>query len=186
MERRTLLSLTAAFAAAACAPMPDANPIGREARASLAIADVEVVTSGAQFESRLAADRATRLGPDLRAALRQEFADRLRPDGVRMVAEIARVNLTGSTRTAFGQDRSRLLGTVRVLDRNGALLGAYPIQIEAGTAAETRTGALARASVTTVEGFYRSLVRDFARQSREQILGADLPGQRLFRRVTTG
>ncbi len=103
-----------------------------------------------------------------------------------MSVEIARMNLAGSVRSAFGRDQSRMQGTVRLLDPTGALLAAYPVQVEAGTAAESRTGALARATVTTSEGFYRSLLRDFARAAREQILGADLPGQRLFRQATSG
>jgi hypothetical protein len=73
-----------------------------------------------------------------------------------------------------------------VIDRTGALLATYPIQVEAGRAAETRTGALARAAVTTADRFYRGLLDDFARATREQILGAALPGQRLLRRATSG
>ena len=186
MHRRTLILTLAAGALTACAPSPASNPLGREARAALTISRVDVVTTGAAFESARAADTASRLGPDLSGALRQEFADRIRPDGVVMSVEIARMNLAGSVRTAFGSDQSRLQGTVRLLDRSGALLATYPVQVEAGTAAETRTGALARATVTTADGFYRALLRDFARAAREQILGADLPGQRLLRRATSG
>ena len=186
MNRRAFASLIAAGFLAACAPMADPNPIGREARAQLAFSQIEVVTTGAQFESRAASDRASRLGPELRAALEQEFSDRRRADGVRMVVEVSRVNLAGATRTAFGSDLSRLQGTVRVLAANGSLMGAYPIQVEAGTAAETRMGALARAGVTSVDRFHRAMVADFAREAREAILGPDLPGQRLLRRATSG
>lgn len=186
MPRRTFILALAAGPVAACAPRPYTNPLGREARAALAISRIEVVTTGTAFENVRAADTASRLGPDLTGALRQEFADRLRPDGVVMSVEIARMNLAGSVRTAFGRDQSLLQGTVRLLDAGGGLLATYPVQVEAGAAAETRTGALARATVTTAEGFYRSLLRDFARATREQILGGDLPGQRMLRRATSG
>ena len=101
-----------------------------------------------------------------------------------MNVEIARFNLAGSARTAMGRDQSQLQGSVRIIDPSGRLLATYPIQVVAGTAAESRTGALARAAVTTADGFYRSLLTSFARDSRAQILGSDLPGQRLLRRVT--
>lgn len=65
-----------------------------------------------------------------------------------------------------------------------ALMTTYPIQMTAGTSAESRTEALARAVVTTADGFYRGLPTSFARNSREHTLGSDLPGQRLLRRVT--
>lgn len=186
MHRRTLILTLAGGALAACAPRPYTNPLGREARAALTISRIDVVTTGTAFESTLAANAANRLGADLTGAMRQEFADRLGPEGVVMSVEIARMNLAGSVRSAFGRDQSRMQGTVRLLDPSGALLAAYPVQVEAGAAAESRTGALARATVTTSEGFYRSLLRDFARAAREQILGADLPGQRLFRQATSG
>ncbi|WP_209426441.1 hypothetical protein [Pararhodobacter sp. SW119] len=186
MQRRTLLLMLGSGALGACAPQPYTNPLSREARAALGITRIEVVTTGTAFESALAAESATRLGPDLTGALRQEFADRMRPDGVVMSVELARLNMASSLRTAFGRDQSRLQGTVRLLDASGRLLAAYPVQVEAGAAAATRTGALARASVTTAEGFYRDLLRAFARAAREQILGAGIPGQRLLRRVTSG
>ena len=186
MNRRAFAALVAGGILTACAPMDDPNPIGREARARMAFSEIEVVTTGAQFESRAAAERSSQLGTDLRAALRQEFSDRLRPDGVRMVVEVSRLNLAGATRTAFGSDQSRLQGTARVLDGAGRLLGAYPVQIEAGGAAETRTGALLRAGVTSTDRFYRSLVGDFAETTREQILGRESLGQRAVRRVTGG
>ncbi len=186
MYRRTFALALAAGALAACAPQPFANPLSREMQANLRISRIDVVTTGAAFESSLAAGTASRLGSDLTGALRQEFADRLRPDGVVMSVEVARMNLAGSVRTAFGRDQSRLQGTVRLLGPGGGLLATYPVQVEAGAAAETRTGALARAAVTTADGLYRTLLRDFARATREQILGADLPGQRLLRRATAG
>jgi hypothetical protein len=184
IRRRSLLAMLAATPLAACAPQVATNPLGREARAQLAISRIDVTTTGAFFESRAAAGTATRLAPDLTAALRQEFSDRLRPGGVVMSVEVARMNLAGSVTTAFGRDQSRLQGTVRLIGPAGRLLAVYPVQVEAGAAAETRTGALARATVTTAEGFYRALLRDFARATRAQILGADFPGQRLWRRAT--
>ena len=186
MERRSLLLMCGAAAMAACAPQPYTNPLSREMRAGLTFARVDVVTTGTAFDSALAAGYSSRLGPDLTGSLRREFADRLDPAGMTLSVEIARLNVAGSVRTAFGSDQSRLLGTARVIDRNGALLATYPIQVEAGRAAETRTAALARAAVTTADRFYRSLLDDFARATREQILGADLPGQRLLRRATSG
>jgi len=116
--------------------------------------------------SARAADYPSSLGPDLTGALRHEIA--------------------GGVRTAFGRDKSRLLGSVRLLDASNSLLASYQIQIEAGTAAETRTGALARASVTTADGFYRDLVGTFARTTREQILRSDLPGERIVRNLMNG
>ena len=186
MDRRSLFLMTGASALAACAPQPYANPLSREVRAGLMFSNFDVVTTGAGFDSNLAAGYASRLGPDLAAALRSEFSDRIRPDGVVMNVEIARFNLAGSARTALGRDQSQLQGSVRITDPAGRLLATYPIQVVAGTAAETRTGALARAAVTTADGFYRGMLTDFARASREQILGSDLPGQRLLRRVTAG
>ena len=184
MDRRNLFLMISATALAACAPQPYSNPLSREARAGLGFSRFDVVTTGASFDSSLATDYASRLGPDLAAALRSEYSDRVRPDGVVMNVEIARFNLAGSARTAMGRDQSQLQGNVRIIDRAGRLLATYPIQVVAGTAAETRTGALARAAVTTADGFYRGMLTSFARTSREQILGSDLPGQRLLRRVT--
>ncbi|NYS26801.1 hypothetical protein HUK65_17685 [Rhodobacteraceae bacterium 2376] len=184
MDRRSLFLMIGASALVACAPQPYSNPLSREARAGLAFSRFDVVTTGASFDSSMAANYASRLGADLAAALRSEFSDRVGADGVVMNVEIARFNLAGSTRTAMGRDQSQLQGSVRIIDRAGRLLATYPIQVVAGAAAETRTGALARAAVTTTDGFYRGLLSGFARTSREQILGSDLPGQRLLRRVT--
>lgn len=186
MDRRTLILMIGAGALAACAPQPQSNPLGRDMRANLMFSRFDVVTTGASFESAAATGYASRLGPDLAATLRSEFSDRIRPDGVVMSVEIARFNLAGSTRTALGQDQSQLQGSARIIDPAGRLLGTYPIQVFAGTAAESRTGALARAAVTSTDQFYRSLLGDFARTSREQILLPDLPGQRFVRRVTSG
>lgn len=181
LTRRGMFLSLAALSLTACAPRPSPNPLSREARAALRIARIEVTTTGATFESRRASDAAGNLGPDLQARMRQEFSDRMRPDGIEMSVEIARMNLAGSVRTAFGDDRSRLQGTVRLIDRSGRLLAIYPVEVEVGTAAETRRGAVARAAVTTVDGFYRALLSGFARQTRGQILGDDSAGQRLVR-----
>ena len=183
LTRRGMLLSLGAVSLAACAPRPDPNPLSREARAALRIARIEVTTTGATFESARASRAAGDLGPDLQARMRQEFSDRMRPDGIEMSVEIARMNLAGSVRTARGQDRSRLQGTVRLIDRSGRLLAVYPVEVEAGTAAETRRGVVARASVTTADGFYRALLTGFARQTRGQILGADSTGQRLVRQL---
>jgi len=147
MDRRSILLMISASALTACAPQPYSNPLSREARAGLAFSRFDVVTTGASFDSRLASDYASRLGPDLAAALRSEFSDRIRADGVVMNVEIARFNLAGSTRTAMGRDQSQLQGSVRIIDSAGRLLATYPIQVVAGAAAETHTGALARAAV---------------------------------------
>lgn len=188
MQRRVFL--TGALAGlpllAACAPTPYTNPIGREARAALRFSDIVVSTSGAAFESARAADYATRLGPELRAALRREFADRMDPAGVPMFAEIQRLNVATGTGTAFGRDQSRMSGAVRVLDLQGQVLGSYGIAVVAGAARESRLGALAAASLSSAERFYRALIDDFAATARTEILGTELPGARLLRRTTAG
>jgi hypothetical protein len=185
MNRRTLLLLLAG-SAAACAPQPFANPLSREVRASLTFADIVVDATGAGLESSRAADRASSLGPDLRAALRSEFSDRVTGSGALMRVDVARFNLAGGTTTAFGRDQSRLSASVRIIDPTGRLLATYTIQTTAGDAAETRTGALVGATIGSAERFYRTLLSNFARNTREQILGSDLPGQRLIRRATSG
>ncbi len=184
MNRRTVLTLLLASALSACAPRPYTNPLSREVRKGLTIAEIDVVTTGTAFESVRAADYASRLSPELAGRLRQEFSDRLDPGGVTLSVEIARMNVAGATTTAFGRDQSRLQGTAQIRDREGNVLAVYPIHVVAGGAADTRTGALAQAAVTTADRFYRSLLDDFAKTTREQILGADLPGQRMLRRVS--
>lgn len=192
MQRRRFLVtgglvLAGAAGLAGCAPQPRANPMGRELRGSITFSEVSVTTAGAALESRRAADAATALGPELEAALRQAFSDRMAAQGTaRMVVEVDRFNLAGGTRTAFGSDQSRLSGAVRVLDGQGRLLGSYAVVVTAGEAAETRLGALAGAALGSADRFRRQLAQDFARSTREQMLGRDLPGQRLVRRVTSG
>ena len=187
MLRRYFLMLAgAAPLLAACSPTPYANPLSREVRAALRFRRIEVDTGGAAFESARAADYATRLGPELQAQLRQEFSDRIDPAGVTLAVEVQRLNVTSATGTAFGRDQSRLSGAARVLDREGRLLASYPVTVIAGTARGTTVGALASAAVTTAEGFYRTLVADFARTTRTEILGADRLGARLARQVGGG
>ena len=186
MHRRACLALLAGAGLAACAPLPNTNPLSRDQRAALAFSGIEVTTSGAAFESTLAADYSSALAPDLEGVLQREFADRLNPDGARLIVEISRFNLAGSAATAFGRDQSRLLGTVRVVSPGGLLLATYPIQVLAGEAAESRTGAILGAATNRAGGYYRDLVTGFARDTREQILGGDLPGQRLIRNITSG
>ncbi len=188
MQRRFFLSgaLAGLPMLVACAPTPYTNPIGREARAALRFSEVTVSSSGAAFESARAADYASRLDPELRAALRREFADRMDPAGVPLMVEIQRLNVATGTGTAFGRDQSRLSGQVRVLDRDGRVLGSYGISVVAGEARDSRLGALAAASVSSAERFYRALVNDFAATTRTEILGTELPGARLLRRTTSG
>lgn len=184
LNRRFVLALLGATALVACAPVPNSNPIGREARKSLTFSEIRVSTSGTAFESTRAADHSSSLGPDLQAFLSRELSDRMNPGGVVMEVDIARLNVAGSTTTTFGRDKSLLQGSVRVNGLNGDRLGTYQINVVAGDAAETRTGALVGAITHTGEGYYRSLLDAFARDTREQVLGTELPGQRLIRKAT--
>ena len=182
-SRRMVLLGLSAVALVGCAPQRAANPLPRARRATLRIAEFEVQTGGAAFESTQASNRASALGPDLRGALRREFSDRMAPDGVRVVIEVSRFNVAGGTATAFGRDQSRLQGAVRVLETDGSLLATYTIIAVAGAARESRTGALVGAATGTAEGFYRDLLGQFARQTRDEMLGAGLPGARTVRRL---
>ena len=176
------LALLLTLALAACAPSPRSNPLSAEAVRTLALAEIAVTTTGAAFEGR-ASDRSSSLSPDLGAALRREFSDRLGGAGLRMVVEVNRLNLAGGTSTALGRDQSTLTGTVRLLDGQ-TLVAAYPIQVLAGEASESLAGAVVGAAVNSADRFYRRLLSDFAEDAREQILGRGLPGSRLVRRVT--
>lgn len=169
LNRRTAVLSLAAAALAACAPMPRANPLSAGAVRALTISEIEVVTSGATFENARAAEMASVLGPDLQAALRASFADRIAPGGVRMVVEVARFNLADSARTAFGRDRSSLTGTVRLID-DGLLIATYPVQVFAGDAARTTAGALVDTAIQSSDRFYRRLLRAFSETAREQVL----------------
>lgn len=182
MQRRTLFAMIAATALVACAPLQSTNPIAREVRQSLTFSSITVNTTGAAFDSGRATEFSSSLKGDLETALKTEFVDRLDPAGVQMVVDLARINLAGSTTTAFGRDQSTMSGSVRILDGD-ALLGTYAIQVVAGDAAQTRTGALFDSAIRSSNGYYRSLVNGFARDARVQVLGADLPGERALRQL---
>ncbi|WP_341211269.1 hypothetical protein [uncultured Limimaricola sp.] len=183
-NRRHLIAFGLAGLLAACGT-PDPNPLSRAARGEMQLADIVVTAEGAGFESGAARDYTSRIAPDLDAALSREFADRLGRGGKwKMMVEVSRLNLAGGTSTALGRDQSRLSGAVRVVDPAGTLRASYTIQVLAGEAAESRTGTLVGAVANSAGGYYRELIAGFARDARVQVLGADLPGQRLARRIS--
>lgn len=183
-HRRHLIALGLAGLLAACGA-PDPNPLSRAARGEMQLADIVVTAEGAGFESGAARRYTSRIAPDLDAALSREFADRLDRGGEwRMLVEVSRLNLAGGTSTALGRDQSRLSGAVRVIDPAGSLRASYTIQVLAGEAAESRTGTLVGAVANSAGGYYRELLAQFARDARTQMLGGDLPGQRLVRRIS--
>ena len=171
MHRRTFILSTAVLSLAACAPGIDSNPLSRDVRRSLRFASIEVNTAGAAFESARATEFSSALGPDLRAALQEEFSDRMGNGTYRMIVDVARLNVAGSAATSFGNDTSRLLGGVRILDGAGATIATYSVQVQAGAAADTTTGAIFGAVVNTANRYYRRLVGDFAEDTRELVLG---------------
>ncbi len=183
ISRRSLMALAAAAALAACAP-PDPNPLSRQARAELRLSEIVVSTEGAGLESGLARRYSSSLAPDLRAELTREFSDRVGGGSAKMLVDVSRFNVAGGTATAFGRDQSQLQGAVRIVDGNGALRATYTIQVLAGEAAESTSGALFGSVANSGRGYYRDLLEQFARDTREQVLGADLPGQRILRRVS--
>lgn len=184
MRRRAFVILSAA-GLAACSPLAGANPLGLEERRTLRISDFTVRTTGTSFASSRAQEFSSRLAPDLRAALRQEFAERTSPGGASVVVDIASLNLSGSTATAFGRDQSRLRGQLTILAGDGTTARAtYAIDVVAGSAAQTTTGALASAAVNSDDGFYRRLLSSFALDAREQVIGQYLPGERIVRQAT--
>ncbi|WP_422071967.1 hypothetical protein [Tranquillimonas rosea] len=170
-RRVFLLTGGAALGLAACAPMPRSNPLSRAAASNLTFSGVTVSTSGAGYENSRAAQYSSRLGPDLQGVLAQEFSSRIEGSGgARMEVDVARLNLANSARTAFGGDQSRLQGTVRLIENgSNATIASYVIDVVAGAAAETRTGALFGAAVNSSDRFYRQLLTAFADQAREQI-----------------
>lgn len=186
MQRRLFLlaGLAAVPLLAGCTPTPYAGPLGREARATLTLARIDVASQAAVFESSLAREYASRLGPDLQAYLRREFADRMDPAGMTLVVDVQRFNLARSLRTTMGRDQSRMTGVARLLERDGTLVASYPVTVIAGEARTTTTGALATAAVTRADGYYRSMLTDFARETRATIMGRESPGARLLRDVT--
>ena len=183
MTRRSLIALGLSATLVACAPLGAPNPLPRDLRRSLRLADITVITEGASFQNTRAADRASTLGSDLRQYLSREFSERLAPEGMTLQAEVSRLNVASGSATAFGRDQSRLQGTVRIIDTDGALLASYPVLAVAGSPRETRGGALAGAAVNSAGGYYRDLLDRFARDTREAVLGAYLPGERTARQV---
>ena len=183
MLRREFLVVSLGFVAA-CAPLPDTNPLGRDARKSLTISAVEVSTSGTGFESVRAADHSSALAPDLKAVLEREFSDRMAPGGPKLVVDVTRINLAGATTTAFGRDKSQMQGAVRLVDGNGATVASYSIQVVAGDASGSTVGAIWSSAIKSADQYYRALVVGFSRDTREQILGGDLPGGRLLRELS--
>lgn len=71
--------------------------------------------------------------------------------GLKLVADIARINLAGATTTAFGRDKSLMQGSVRLVDASGATVASYAIQVVAGDAAETTTGALWSSAIKSAD-----------------------------------
>ena len=182
MNRRAFFALASAVAISACAPLASTNPIAREVRQTLQFSSVTVNTQGTAFDSSRASEFSSALSGDLRTALETEFVDRMDPAGVQMIVDVARLNVAGSTTTAFGRDQSTLSGSVRVLD-GVALLGTYTIQVAVGDPSQTTTGALVSSAINSGTGYYRDLINGFARDARVQVLGADLPGERLLRQL---
>jgi hypothetical protein len=144
--------------------MPRANPLSRAQADGLAISAIDVTTTGAAFESKRAADFSARLDPDLTAALQREFANRMSSDGVLLTVDVARLNVADSGRTAFGWDQSKLIGQARLTTPDGQVLATYPIQVNAGQAAKTRTGALVSAAIGSSDKNYIKLVNKFSEE----------------------
>ena len=71
-----------------------------------------------------------------------------------------------------------------MLERDSSLLVSYTTLTVAGAARESRTGALVGAAIVTADGFYRALLTNFARQTQQEILGADLTSARTVRRLS--
>lgn len=183
MRRRHLIALFCTAPLLACAPQASDNPLSADMRRTLQISEVQVVTSGTAFTSARAGDYSSKLSPDLRAALRREFSDRMGASGVTMQVTVSSLNVASATSTSYGRDQSRLQGQVSLVEA-GQVLASYGIQTVAGEAADSRTGALLGAVTGSSGGYYRTLVDEFARDTREQILGAGLPGSRLVRNIT--
>lgn len=185
MNRRALFALLAGAALTACTPiLYETNPISRDMRATLRIASIEVNTTGTAFDSTRARDYTSSLAPELKGQLEREFRDRMTTGtGVQMIVDVSRLNVAGATTTAFGRDLSTLQGSARIV-RDGAVIGTYSLQVTAGDASTTTTGALISSAVQSGDGYYRTLLDKFARSAREQIIGADLPGERLLRQIT--
>lgn len=181
-RRLTLAGIAAALAACAA---PTTTPLTNAERRDLRIGSVQVVTSGAAFQGDGAAEIRNFLAPDLTAALRDAFSDRLASDGWLLQAEIGRVAVVGGTATALGRDQSEIAGVLRLVDPGGTLRASVPITVTAGRERESLGGRIVGAAVGGRGRFYRSMVADFASDGRQVLLGRDLPGERLVRRATT-
>lgn len=189
MIRRTVLFAPVALAVAGCAGSPR-TALTADERRNLRVAEVRTVTTAAVFDGAGAEERRNFVGPDLSAELRDEFRDRLADQGWTLEAEIALLSVVGATATSFGRDRSALEGTLRLIDPAGTVRASAPITVTAGAARESLGGRIVGAASTAATGggrgrFYRTLLDQFARDGRTLLLGADLPGERLVRRVAT-
>ncbi|SFP88470.1 hypothetical protein [Tranquillimonas alkanivorans] len=170
LHRRHFLLLSAAVPLAACAPTPRTNPLSRSLASNLQLGSINVSTAGAAYENARAGEYATRLGPDLEAALRQELSGRLSPGApARMEVEVSRLNLASSARTAFGSDQSALVGSVRLVSPDQGVLASYVVDARAGEAAETRAGALLDTALNLGDRYYRRLLTTFADDTEQQI-----------------
>ena len=165
---RIVTILVFALTVAACTPEPRSNPLGREAARSLTFSEIEVTSTGTAFESTLARDYASRLAPELEAVLEQDFSHR-RGDGARMEVDIASLNVAGGRTTAYGSDQSRMSGSVRIVDNDGRVMANYRIQSLAGDAAQSRWRAIFDSVTRSSDGYYRVLLREFARSTRQQV-----------------
>lgn len=187
MHRRAfILQLAAVAALAACAPLPRGSALSRAQAAALRISKVEVAVQGASFENDGAEGVRNLISGDLSRVIRDEFADRLSASGAVLQVDLSVVNVSTSTNTALGRDQSRLVGQVSVVEPSGRVLARAPIEVTAGTAAETALGSAAKALTGRRGRYYRQMLTQFARDTRTVLLGRDLPGERLIRKATTG
>lgn len=186
-SRRAALALLAAGGLSACTSLPSTNPLTGAEAAALRIGRVEAVTTAAAFESDGARAVRNTLARDLEAQLRAEFSDRIVPGPAwTLQAEIASLNLAASAAAATGRDQSRLVGTLRAIDPAGNLRASLPITVTSGEERESLLGQIAATAVIRQSRFYRDLLEGFAREGRTLLLGPDLPGERLIRRVSSG
>lgn len=183
MDRRLFLTATAAtLTLAACAPAMLTSPLSREETRALRFDTIEVRTVNTLFSTEAARAKSTTLASALRTRLEREFSDKSGP-GMVLRVDVTRLSLASATSTAFGRDISRLQGVATLVDRMGVERATFPIQVEAGRAAESTSGALARAAINSTDGFYKDLLTAFGEDLREQIFGKDLPGAGLVRSV---
>lgn len=187
MKRRLFL-LSLAPALAACGsdltPVLQTGSALAAARAGdLRISSVTVTTTGTAFGTFLAQGFATRLGPDLRAALESGFADRISPAGLPLVVQVGRLDVAGAATTALGEGRSTLSGTVRVIAANGQTFATAEVAATGGSGGELVTGAILGARVTP-DAIYDRLIAEFVAETREAVLGREGIGLRILREMT--